>query len=67
MINKSYHVLDYSVTPMYASCCHLRVAGETDLSENLTQTCKQCDVTSARFLLCKRRQLYFPCYSAELF
>lgn len=55
MINKSYHVLDYSVTHMYDSCCHLRVEGEIDLSENLTQTCKQYDVTSARFLLCKRR------------
>ena len=30
MINKSYHVLNYSVTHMYDSCCHLRVEGEID-------------------------------------
>ena len=30
---------------MYDSCCQLSIEGEIEVSENLTQTCEQYDLT----------------------
>ena len=44
---------------MYDSCCQLSIEGEIEVSENLTQTCEQYDLTSAHFLMYKMEIVVF--------